>query len=159
MLTTSAARLPEGEHWSYEVKWDGYRTLAVKDGARVTLLSRNLKDATGQYSTAVRAVAEIRETSALLDGEIVAIDEQRSSSRLHHTVHTIRSTHRTHYIWGRHILNSAARDDDRASPADKGRHGNPDEVLEWSLVHSPRIETTEPERASNHRRSMSRLQT
>jgi bifunctional non-homologous end joining protein LigD len=48
MLATSAAQLPEGEHWSYEVKWDGYRTLAVKDGARVTLLSRNLKDATAQ---------------------------------------------------------------------------------------------------------------
>jgi hypothetical protein len=49
MLATSAAQLPEGEQWSYEVKWDGYRTLAVKDGARVTLLSRNLKDATAQY--------------------------------------------------------------------------------------------------------------
>ena len=36
MLATSAARLPEGEQWSYEVKWDGYRTLAVKDGTRVT---------------------------------------------------------------------------------------------------------------------------
>ena len=48
MLATSAVRLPEGQHWSYEVKWDGYRTLAVKDGARVTLLSRNLKDATAQ---------------------------------------------------------------------------------------------------------------
>jgi ATP dependent DNA ligase domain len=66
MLVSSAPTLPEGDQWSYEMKWDGYRTLAVKDGARVTLCSRNLKDATAQYSTAVRAVAEIRETSALL---------------------------------------------------------------------------------------------
>ena len=65
MLATSAARLREGEHWSYEAKWGGYRTLAGKDGARVTLLSRNLKDATA---------GEIE----LLDGEIVAIDECRS---------------------------------------------------------------------------------
>jgi ATP-dependent DNA ligase len=43
MLARSAARLPKGEHWSYEVKWDGYRTLSIKDGTRVTLLSRNLK--------------------------------------------------------------------------------------------------------------------
>ena len=35
MLASSAAHLPEGEHWSYEVKWDGYRTLAVKQGTRV----------------------------------------------------------------------------------------------------------------------------
>jgi bifunctional non-homologous end joining protein LigD len=41
MLASRAAQLPEGEQWSYEVKWDGYRTLAVKDGARVTVLSRN----------------------------------------------------------------------------------------------------------------------
>jgi ATP-dependent DNA ligase len=40
------------------VKWDGYRTLAIKDGARVTLLSRNLKDATAQYPTVARAVAQ-----------------------------------------------------------------------------------------------------
>ena len=56
MLASSAAQLPEGEHGSSEVKWDGYRTLAVKDGARVTLLSRNLKDATAQYPTVVRVV-------------------------------------------------------------------------------------------------------
>jgi bifunctional non-homologous end joining protein LigD len=46
MLASTAATLPEGQQWSYEVKWDGYRTLAVKDGAHATLLSRNLKDAT-----------------------------------------------------------------------------------------------------------------
>jgi hypothetical protein len=51
MLATSAGRLPEGDHWSYEVKWDGYRTLTVKDGTRVTLLSRNLKDATAQLGS------------------------------------------------------------------------------------------------------------
>jgi hypothetical protein len=152
MLATSAPQRPEGGQWSYEVKWDGYRTLAVKDGARVTLLSRNLNVA--------RVCGAIRDNAALLDGEIVAIVEQRSSSeRLqHHTVHTIRSTNRT-LTSGRHILNSAARGDDRASPGDKGRHGDPDEVLGWSLLHSPRSEMTEPERAWNHNRSTSRLQT
>jgi bifunctional non-homologous end joining protein LigD len=48
MLASSAATLPEGQQWSYEVKWDGYRTLALKDGSRVRLLPRNLKDATRQ---------------------------------------------------------------------------------------------------------------
>jgi bifunctional non-homologous end joining protein LigD len=46
MFATSATELPTGASWSYEVKWDGYRTLAIKDGARVKLVSRNLKDAT-----------------------------------------------------------------------------------------------------------------
>ena len=69
MLASSAAQLPEGDQWSYEVKWDGYRTLAVKDGARVRLLSRNLKDATAQYPTVARAVAQIRDNAALLDEE------------------------------------------------------------------------------------------
>ena len=65
MLATSARQLPEGDQWSYEVKWDGYRTLAVKDGPRITLLSRNLKDATAQYPTVARAVAQIRDNPAL----------------------------------------------------------------------------------------------
>ena len=38
MMATAAAQLPVGAEWSYEVKWDGYRTLAYKDGARVTLI-------------------------------------------------------------------------------------------------------------------------
>ena len=54
MLASCAAQLPEGDQWSYEVKWDGHCTLAVKDGARVTLLSRNLKDATAQYPRVAR---------------------------------------------------------------------------------------------------------
>jgi bifunctional non-homologous end joining protein LigD len=86
MLATSAAALPVGDLWSYEVKWDGYRTLALKDGARVRLLSRNLNDATANYPSVARAVADLRAEQALLDGEVVAIDEQGRPSfqALHH---------------------------------------------------------------------------
>jgi bifunctional non-homologous end joining protein LigD len=49
MLASSATQLPTGAGWSYEVKFDGYRTLTLKDGSRVKLLSRNLKDATKLY--------------------------------------------------------------------------------------------------------------
>ena len=41
MLATSAAVLPFGPDWTYQVKWDGYRTVAVKNGPAVRLLSRN----------------------------------------------------------------------------------------------------------------------
>jgi bifunctional non-homologous end joining protein LigD len=86
MLATSAARLPTGDDWTYEVKWDGYRTLALKNGPRVTLLSRNLKDATAQYASVARGVALIRAETAILDGEIVALDEdgRPSFQALHH---------------------------------------------------------------------------
>lgn len=41
MLPTSAGALPEGDDWSNEVKWDGYRALAIKNGAAARLSSRN----------------------------------------------------------------------------------------------------------------------
>ncbi len=54
-------------------------TLAVKDGPHVTLFSRSLKDATAQYVSGA-AVAQIRDGSARLDGDIVTIDEHRRPS-------------------------------------------------------------------------------
>jgi bifunctional non-homologous end joining protein LigD len=86
MLATSGPALPRGPEWTYEVKWDGYRTLARKDGGRVTLLSRNLKDATALYPSVARAVERLGARSALVDGELVAVDEQGRPSfqALHH---------------------------------------------------------------------------
>jgi len=73
MLATLASTLPTGEAWTYEVKWDGYRTLALKDGPRVTLFSRNLTDATRQYPTIARALASVPVRIAVFDGELVAV--------------------------------------------------------------------------------------
>jgi bifunctional non-homologous end joining protein LigD len=76
MLATSAASLPEGPEWTYEVKWDGYRAIAVKDGDRVRILSRNEKDLTHEYPAVVAAVRSVRVPSLALDGEIVALDDE-----------------------------------------------------------------------------------
>jgi bifunctional non-homologous end joining protein LigD len=86
MLATLARELPRGPEWTYEVKWDGYRTFARKEGTRVTLLSRSLKNATALYPGVARAVARLRPSTALLDGELVAIDEHGypSFQALHH---------------------------------------------------------------------------
>jgi bifunctional non-homologous end joining protein LigD len=86
MMAVSAAVLPIGDRWSYEVKWDGYRTLAQKDGPRVQLWSRNLKEVTRQYPAVARAAATVHADSALIDGEIVALDEngRPSFQALHH---------------------------------------------------------------------------
>jgi bifunctional non-homologous end joining protein LigD len=86
MMAVSAARLPAGAEWSYEVKWDGYRAQAVKDGPAVSLASRNLKNITRQFPEVVRAAAQVRAASAVLDGEIVALDAdgRPSFQALHH---------------------------------------------------------------------------
>jgi len=73
-------------------KWDGYRTLALKDGERVRLLSRNLKDGTRLYPAVAREVARLKVDSVILDGEVVAIDEEGRPSfqALHHqAAHTV----------------------------------------------------------------------
>jgi bifunctional non-homologous end joining protein LigD len=74
MLATIAPELPRGPEWTYEVKWDGYRTLARKETGRVKLFSGNLKDATATYPSVARAVAQIPADAVLVDGELVAID-------------------------------------------------------------------------------------
>jgi ATP-dependent DNA ligase len=92
MLASSAPHLPKGTGWSYEVKRDGYRTLALKNGARVTLLFRNLKDATKLYPSVARELAKLRAESVPLDGEIVAVDDEGRPSfqALHHQgAHTV----------------------------------------------------------------------
>lgn len=86
MLATLAPALPRGSEWTYEVKWDGYRTLARKEGRHVRLLSRNLKDATALYPVIARGLALAQADSVLLDGELVALDEggRPSFQALHH---------------------------------------------------------------------------
>src|ERR1700687_3038558 len=76
MVAVSATALPTGDKWSYEVKWDGYRLLALKDGMLVRLVSRNSKDLTAQYPAIAAAVKRLKPKTAILDGEIVAIDDR-----------------------------------------------------------------------------------
>jgi bifunctional non-homologous end joining protein LigD len=66
--------LPEGDQWMYEVKWDGYRALIVKNGERVQIRSRNDKDLTATYPTVVSGAMRLKAESAVIDGEIVAVD-------------------------------------------------------------------------------------
>ena len=74
MLATLTAAPFHRLGWTYEEKYDGYRILAYKEGARVTLLSRNDKDRTQSFEPIARAVAKLRPRTLLLDGEVVAFD-------------------------------------------------------------------------------------
>ncbi|MFZ0676885.1 non-homologous end-joining DNA ligase [Candidatus Binatus sp.] len=57
-------------------KYDGYRILAYKEGAKVTLLSRNQHDRTATFAIVANAVGQLRERTLLLDGEVVAFDSK-----------------------------------------------------------------------------------
>ena len=74
MLASAADVLPVGSGWTYEIKWDGYRALALKNGAAIRLISRNQKNLTADYPSVVAALQTIKEQSLALDGEIVALD-------------------------------------------------------------------------------------
>jgi DNA ligase D-like protein (predicted ligase) len=86
MTAVSAVSLPDGADWSYEVKWDGYRAQAIKQGPVVSLASRNLKNITRQFPGIARAAAALAAAAVVLDGEIVAIDSEGRPSfqALHH---------------------------------------------------------------------------
>jgi bifunctional non-homologous end joining protein LigD len=66
--------LPEGKHWLYEVKFDGYRCLAGRDSTGVTLWSRRGNLFTKQFPHIARACERLP-PGTLVDGEIVALDE------------------------------------------------------------------------------------
>ena len=73
MLLVRTERLPEGPSWLYELKLDGFRSVAFKTGGRVYLRSRNDKDFNANYPSIVKALADMPDET-VMDGEIVALD-------------------------------------------------------------------------------------
>ncbi len=76
VLATLVRTLPEGPEWEYELKLDGYRLEAAKDGDKVRLYSRRGNDFTKKFARIAASVSKIKETSFILDGEAVVVDEQ-----------------------------------------------------------------------------------
>ena len=79
MLLLRTDRLPEGGHWLYELKFDGYRAQAIKNGGAVQLRSRNGNDFNGRYPMIVKALAPLPDET-VIDGEVVALDESGNPS-------------------------------------------------------------------------------
>jgi bifunctional non-homologous end joining protein LigD len=69
---TLVANPPAGPGWWHEVKHDGFRTFARKQGERVELWSRYGTDLTAKFSNIAEAVRGLPAESALIDGEAVA---------------------------------------------------------------------------------------
>lgn len=76
MKATLLKEPPVGPDWLYELKWDGYRALALRDGASVELISRNQKPLTADFPELAEALAQLPVKSAVLDGEICALDSE-----------------------------------------------------------------------------------
>jgi bifunctional non-homologous end joining protein LigD len=88
-LPTKAPRPPSGAMWLHEIKHDGFRVIARKDGGRVKLYSRPGNDLTWRFSLIVEAVGRLRSRSCIIDGEAVPCDDNGVSSfdRIRHRDH------------------------------------------------------------------------
>ena len=71
---------PAAGDWIYELKFDGIRLIAVKIDKKVSLLSRNKNELTGRFPEIVEAVKDLPIHECVIDGEVVALDEEGRSS-------------------------------------------------------------------------------
>ena len=75
MLAVLSTLPTDPQHYNFEYKWDGVRALCHYDGSRLALRSRNLLDITRKYPELHALAKVLKKRSAILDGEIVALDE------------------------------------------------------------------------------------
>ena len=74
-LPSPAKAPPSGPDWIHEIKHDGFRIMARRDGAGVRLITRNGNDFTKRFPLAAAAVAALPGRSCLIDGEAIACDD------------------------------------------------------------------------------------
>jgi phosphohistidine phosphatase SixA len=75
-LPTKAPKPPSGGIWLHEIKHDGFRVIARKDGPRVGLYSRLGNDLIYRFPLIVEALARLRSRSCVIDGEAVSCDDE-----------------------------------------------------------------------------------
>jgi bifunctional non-homologous end joining protein LigD len=80
MLAESVEKPFDGAEWLFEIKWDGYRAIAFIANAKVRLVSRNQNDLTPRYPELVDLPRFVKAKTAILDGEVVALDDEGKAS-------------------------------------------------------------------------------
>jgi bifunctional non-homologous end joining protein LigD len=80
MLATPWEEPFDSDDWLFEIKWDGYRAVAFIADGKVRLVSRNQNDLTSQYPELADIPKHLKAGTAVLDGEIVALDDEGRSS-------------------------------------------------------------------------------
>jgi bifunctional non-homologous end joining protein LigD len=79
MLATLVPKPFDREGWVHEEKYDGYRAGAYREGGKVRMFSRSLKDVTSEFSSVRDALAKLPGGDFILDGEVVAFDSRNVS--------------------------------------------------------------------------------
>ena len=80
MLATSVEKPFDDPEWLFEIKWDGYRAVSFIQDGKVRMVSRNQNDLTGEFPELHELSKLIKAQDAVLDGEVVALDEQGRAS-------------------------------------------------------------------------------
>ena len=79
MLATLVDKPFDNDDWQYEIKWDGYRTIAICNKKKVELKSRNDKSFNEKFYPVLKAVQQWN-INAVADGEVVVLDEDGKSN-------------------------------------------------------------------------------
>jgi bifunctional non-homologous end joining protein LigD len=84
MLATLITAIPSGTDWLYEVKWDGYRALCFFADSKIRMLSRRGNNLNKQFAPIAEALQQcVKADTAIIDGEVVALDEDGKPSFQH----------------------------------------------------------------------------
>jgi bifunctional non-homologous end joining protein LigD len=79
-LATLVDEPPAGDDWLHEIKFDGYRLLCFIKNGKVTLMTRGKKNWTHKFPTLVSALTRLKLPDVILDGEVVALDDEHHSN-------------------------------------------------------------------------------
>jgi bifunctional non-homologous end joining protein LigD len=110
-LATLVSTPPAGDDWVHEIKLDGYRILCRIDAGEVRLISRNGKDWSARFAEIAEAAASLPIESALLDGEVVVLDEAgRSDFQALQNVATAGAQQRNLFYFAFDLLHLEGRD-------------------------------------------------
>jgi bifunctional non-homologous end joining protein LigD len=80
MLATPVEKPFDDPEWLFEIKWDGYRAVSFLQDGKVRLVSRNQNDLTAEFPELHELSMLIKAKTAVLDGEVVALDERGRAS-------------------------------------------------------------------------------
>ncbi len=110
MKAKSVEKKPSGTGWIYELKFDGFRALVIKREKDAELISRNQKTLTQKFPELVPALKKLPCKSAVIDGEVVALDEKGRPSFQLLQAHDMNEEHPPICYYAFDLLNLEGRD-------------------------------------------------